>query len=54
MKTKTGMPNSRSMKPLASHSSPEPQIAQTEYAKASAAITVSRASFTHENSSRSR
>ena len=30
MKTNTGIPKSRSMKPLASHSSPEPQIAQTE------------------------
>jgi hypothetical protein len=48
------MPKSSSMKPFASHSSPEPQIAQTEYANARLAITVSRTSRSFENKCRSR
>lgn len=50
--TYTGMPAVRSMKPFATTSVPEPQIAQAEYAKASAATIVSRAKWAPEKSSR--
>jgi hypothetical protein len=42
------------MNPLATTSSPAPQIAQAEYANASVAITVSRAKRAPEKSCRSR
>ena len=54
MNTNTGMPKSSSMKPFASHSWPEPQIAQTEYANASDATAESRTSLARENRLRSR